>query len=184
MSKIILKNWQAKAPAPQKLILVLLLATAGFAQVPTPESVLGYKPGADFHLATYDDALAYFRKVAATSNRIKLVNVGKSTHGSDWWIAFISDPENLKQLDHYKEVSRRLAVARGVSDEQAHELARETKPIIHIDGGLHATEVANHQHTIQLGYDLVTSEQPDFRAIRQNLIVELWFSINPDGQNI
>jgi hypothetical protein len=184
MSKIILKNWQAKAPAPQKLILLLLVATAAFAQVPTPESVLGYKPGADFHLATYDDALAYFRKVAAASNRIKLVNVGKSTQGRDWWIAFISDPENLKQLDHYKDVSRRLAVARGVSDEQAHELARETKPIIHIDGGLHASEVANHQHTIQLGYDLATSEQPDFRAIRQNLIVELWFSINPDGQNI
>jgi len=184
MSKIILKNWQAKAPAPQRLILLLLVATAAFAQVPTPESVLGYKPGADFHLATYDDALAYFRKVAAASNRIKLVNVGKSTQGRDWWIAFISDPENLKQLDHYKDVSRRLAVARGVSDEQAHELARETKPIIHIDGGLHASEVANHQHTIQLGYDLATSEQPDFRAIRQNLIVELWFSINPDGQNI
>jgi hypothetical protein len=163
---------------------LLLVATAAFAQVPTPESVLGYKPGADFHLATYDDALAYFRKVAAASNRIKLVNVGKSTQGRDWWIAFISDPENLKQLDHYKDVSRRLAVARGVSDEQAHELARETKPIIHIDGGLHASEVANHQHTIQLGYDLATSEQPDFRAIRQNLIVELWFSINPDGQNI
>ena len=165
-------------------ITLLLVSAAALAQVPTPESVLGYKPGADFHLATYDDALAYFRKVASTSNRIKLVNVGKSTQGRDWWIAFISDPENLKQLDHYKDVSRRLAVARGISDEQAHGLARETKPIIHIDGGLHATEVANHQHTIQLGYDLVTSEQPDFKAIRQNLIVELWFSINPDGQNI
>src|SRR6202046_2171720 len=185
MRAIILNDWRAKAPAPQKLLILLFLfVSAGLAQVPTPESVLGYKPGADFHLATYDDALAYFRKVAATSNRIKLVNVGKTTQGRDWWIAFISDPENLKQLDHYKEVSRRLAVARGVSDEQAHSLARETKPIIHIDGGLHASEVANHQHTIQLGYDLVTSEQPDFKAIRQNLIVELWFSINPDGQNI
>jgi hypothetical protein len=167
-----------------RLIPLFLAASAAIAQVPTPESVLGYKPGADFHLATYDDALAYFRKVAATSNRIKLVNVGKSTQGRDWWIAFISDPENLKQLDHYKEVSRRLALSRGIGDEQAHTLARETKPIIHIDGGLHATEVANHQHTIQLGYDLVASEQPDFKAIRQNLIVELWFSINPDGQNI
>ncbi|MEI9972081.1 MAG: M14 family zinc carboxypeptidase [Ignavibacteriota bacterium] len=50
-------------------------------------------------------------------------------------------------------------------------------------GGLHATEVANHQHTIQLGYDLVTLETPEVKAIRQNLIVELWFSINPDGQS-
>jgi hypothetical protein len=159
------------------------MAAAASAQVPTPESVLGYKPGADFKLATYDDALGYFRKVAAASNRIQLVNVGKTTQGRDWFIAFISDPDNLAKLDHYKDLSRRLALARGVSEEQARALAREMKPIVHIDGGLHANEVANHQHTITLGHDLVASEEPEFKAIRQNLIVELWFSINPDGQN-
>jgi len=166
------------------LSFLLLLASAAFAQIPTPESVLGHKPGDDFYLATYEDALGYFRKLAASSKRIKLVEVGKTTQGRDWYIAFISDPENLAQLDHYKDVSRRLAVARGISEEQAHILARETKPFVHIDGGLHATEVANHQHTIQLGHDLVASEEPGFQAIRKNLIIELWFSINPDGQTI
>src|SRR5271165_1269297 len=62
-----------------KAILLLAATLTLCAQPPTPESVLGYKPGADFHLATYDDALAYFRKVAAASNRIKLVPVGKTT---------------------------------------------------------------------------------------------------------
>ena len=161
----------------------LVLSLSAFAQVPTPESVLGYKPGSDFHLASYEDSLGYFRKLAASSNRIKLVNVGKTTQGRDWWIAFISDPQNLAQLDHYKDVSRRLALGR-IPDAEAHQLARETKPIVHIDGGLHATEVANHQHTIQLGYDLVASEAPEFKVIREHLIVELWFSINPDGQTI
>jgi hypothetical protein len=168
----------------KKLSIFLLFAAAACAQIPTPESVLGHKPGDDFYLANYDDSLGYFKKLAASSNRIKLVQVGKTTQGRDWYIAFISNPENLAQLDHYKEVSRRLALARGVSDEQAHSLARDMKPIIHIDGGLHASEVANHQHTIQLGYDLVASEEPEYRDIRQNLIVELWFSINPDGQQI
>lgn len=165
------------------MVALLLGAASLSAQVPTPESVLGYKPGADFHLASYEDSLGYFRKLAASSNRIKLVNVGKSTQGRDWWIAFISDPANLAQLEHYKEVSRRLALGR-IPDAEAHQLARDTKPIVHIDGGLHATEVANHQHTIQLGYDLVASEAPEFQDIRKNLIVELWFSINPDGQTI
>jgi hypothetical protein len=154
------------------------------AQPPTPQSVLGHKPGDDFYLATYEDSLGYFRKLASSSNRIKLVNVGKSTQGRDWFIAFISDPENLAQLDHYKDVSRRMALARGISEEQARTMARETKPIIHIDGGLHASEVANHQHTIQLGYDLVAGEDALTKEIRHNLIVELWFSINPDGQSI
>jgi hypothetical protein len=168
----------------KKFAVSLLFVAAAWAQVPTPQSVLGHKPGDDFYLATYTDALGYFRKVAAASNRIKLVNVGKTTQGLDWYIAFISDPANLAQLDHYKDISRRLALSRGINDEQAHSLSKEMKPIIHIDGGLHASEVANHQHTIQLGYDLVASETPQFQEIRKNLIVELWFSINPDGQNI
>jgi hypothetical protein len=166
-----------------KAILLLSVALTAWAQPPTPQSVLGHKPGDDFYLATYEDSLGYFRKLAAASNRIKLVNVGKTTQGREWWIAFISDPENLAQLDHYKDVSRRLALARGISEEQARTMARETKPIVHLDGGLHATEVANHQQTIQLGYDLVANDDQEFKDIRRNLIVELWFSINPDGQS-
>ncbi len=167
-----------------KTCLLFVLALTAYGAVPTPESVLGHKPGDDFYLATYDDALGYFQKVAASSDRIKMVKVGQTSEGRDWWIAFISSPENLAQLDHYKDMSRRLALARGISDEQAHQMSRDIKPIIHIDGGLHATEVANAQHTIQLGYDLVASEDPEYQNIRQNLIVELWFSINPDGQNM
>jgi hypothetical protein len=51
--------------------------------VPTPESVLGHKPGDDFYLATYDESREYFRKLAASSNRIKLINVGKDDP-PDW----------------------------------------------------------------------------------------------------
>jgi len=179
------RAWFGAGPSVTVVTGILLLAAAAAAQpLPAPESVLGHKPGDDFYLATYEDSLGYFRKLAAASKRIKLVDVGKTTQGREWWIAFISNPENLAQLDHYKDVSRRLALARGINEEQARTLARDMKPIIHIDGGLHASEVANHQHTIQLGYDLVSSETDEFKAIRQNLIVELWFSINPDGQSI
>ena len=164
--------------------LFLIAAAFTVAQIPAPESVLGHKPGDDFYLATYEDALNYFQKLAASSKRIKLVKVGKTTQGRDWYMAFISTPENLAQLDKYKEVSRKLAVARGISDAEARKIAATQKAIIHIDGGLHATEVANAQHTIQLGYDLVASEGPEFKRIREEVITELWFSINPDGQTM
>jgi hypothetical protein len=61
-------------------------------------------------------------------------------------MAFISTPEN--PVDHYKEVSRRLALSRGVSDAEARKLAHDQKAIIHIDGGLHNRGL-NAQHTIQ-----------------------------------
>ncbi|HYL84911.1 MAG TPA: M14 metallopeptidase family protein [Candidatus Angelobacter sp.] len=152
--------------------------------VPTPESVLGHKPGDDFYLAAYDDSRAYFRKLAASSNRVKLITVGKTTRGLDWEIAIISSPENLAHLEEFKDISRKLADGRGLSAADARELARKGKPIVHIDGGLHSTEVAGAQQSINLAYKLVSSQNdPEVDAILNNVILMLWPTLNPDGQN-
>jgi Zinc carboxypeptidase len=152
--------------------------------VPTPESVLGHKPGDDFYLANYDESREYFRKLAASSDRIKLINVGKTTRGLDWDIAIISAPENLASLDKYKDISRQLADGRALSDAQAHDLAHQGKAIVHIDGGLHSSEVAGAQQSIVLAYKLVSSQNdPEVDAILHNVILMLWPTLNPDGQN-
>jgi hypothetical protein len=152
--------------------------------VPTPESVLGHKPGDDFYLANYDESREYFRKLAAASNRVKLITVGKTTRGLDWEIAIISSPENLANLDKYKDISRKLADGRGVSAAEARELAHQGKAIVHIDGGLHSTEVAGAQQSINLAYKLVSSQNdPEVDAILNNVILMLWPTLNPDGQN-
>jgi len=152
--------------------------------VPTPESVLGHTPGDDFYLASYDESREYFRKLAASSNRIKLVSVGKTTRGLDWEIAIISSPENLANLDKFKDISRKLADGRGLTDEMAKALAREGKAIVHIDGGLHSTEVAGAQQSIDLAYKLVSSQgDAEVDAILNNVILMLWPTLNPDGQN-
>src|SRR5260370_2217500 len=101
--------------------------------VPTPESVLGHKPGDDFYLANYDESREYFHKLAAASDRMKMITVGKTTRGLDWEIAVISSPANLAKLDHYKDISRRLAQGSGLDDRAAHELARPGVAIVHID---------------------------------------------------
>jgi hypothetical protein len=166
-----------------RLLLGMLFSVGLIAQVPTPESVLGHKPGDDFFLATYDESLGYFQKLAASTDKLKLVRVGKTTRGLDWYIAYISSAKNLAELDKYKETAKKLALVKGLSDADARALARTGKAIVHIDGGLHATEVAGAQHTIQLAYNLVTRNDAETNAILDNVILVLWFSINPDGQN-
>jgi hypothetical protein len=166
-----------------KLAALLLPLCAAMAQIPTPESVLGHKPGDDFFLATYDDSLGYFQKLAKATDKLKLVRVGKTTRGLDWYIAIISSPQNLARLDQYKDTAKKLALVKGLTDSQARDLARRGKVIVHIDGGLHATEVAHAQHTIQLAYNLVTGTDAEVVNILDNSILLLWFSINPDGQN-
>jgi hypothetical protein len=164
--------------------LLLVYLSAAMAQVPTPESVLGHKPGDDFYLANYDESLGYFQKLAQSTDKLKLVKVGKTSQGRDWYIAVISSPRNLAGFDGYKETARRLALVKGLTEPQARDLAHDGKVIVHIDGGLHSTEVACAQHTIQLAYNLVTGNSPETAAILDNVILMLWFSINPDGQNM
>ena len=163
-----------------------LLSLSVFAQLPTPESVLGHKPGDDYFLATYDEALDCMKKLDAASDRLTLVKVGVTTQGRDWYVALISTPQNLAQIDRYKSIAAQLAMVKGLDDAKAHALAREGKAIVHIDGGLHATEVAHAQHTLQLAYNLVANpgQDPAIEKILDNVILVLWFSINPDGQNM
>src|SRR5881296_3320642 len=111
------------------LVSLVWAGPAAAQAIPAPESVLGHKPGDDFYLANYDESRAYFHKLAASSNRIRMISVGKTTRGLDWEIALISSPQNLDHLDKYKDISKRLALARGLNDETARALSREGKAI-------------------------------------------------------
>ncbi|MEZ5283954.1 MAG: M14 family metallopeptidase [Vicinamibacterales bacterium] len=168
------------------LLLVVSLSTpAAQSALPTPESVLGYRVGADYKLATYEETVAYFQKLAASSDRMTMLQAGTSTQGRTYWYAAISSPANLAKIDRYREIARRLAHPGDMTDEQARALAREGRAIVHIDGGLHSTEVAGPQHTMQLAYDLVSgAEDAQFAHIFENVILLLWPTINPDGQQM
>src|SRR3978361_1433077 len=45
-------------------------ALLGDSRLPTPESVFGFRAGADYKLATYDQSIEYFRRVAAASKYV------------------------------------------------------------------------------------------------------------------
>jgi len=172
------------------LLVASLLAATPIAQtragaVPPPESVFGFTAGADYKLATYDQSIEYFKKLAAASRHIKLMEAGKTSQGRTMYFALISTPENLAKIDRYREIWQRLAHPQGLTDAEAQRLAAEGKALVHIDGGLHATEVAGPQHTPLLAYDLLSKvNEPATRAMLDNVVLMLWPTINPDGQQM
>src|ERR1051325_4291783 len=167
------------------LALALVAAVPAAAQsVPTPESFFGHRVGADYKLIDYKQSIDYFRQLAAASNKIRLAEVGKTSNGMPWTIAFISTPENLAKLPRLQAIAQRIAHPAGLTDDSAHALAREGKAFVDISGGLHASEIAGSQHTPQLAYDLLTRTDDATREILDNDVLFLWPSINPDGQDI
>ena len=162
----------------------VVLQAAGPA-IPAPESVFGFKPGTDNRLATYDQTIAYLKKLATASRSIRLVEAGKTTQGRTMYFALISSPANLAKIDRLREIAQRLAHPQNLTDAEARALAREGRAFVHIDGGCHATEVAGPQMAPQLAYNLLTrTNDPVVQEILANDVVMLWPTMNPDGMQM
>jgi len=166
------------------LSLLLLLPLLTLAQT-SPESFLGHKVGADRKLADYNQITAYFKKLDQESPKIKVVEIGRSTLGKPIIMAIITSEENMAQLDKYKTIARRLRDARGLSEEEARQLAREGKVIVMITCNIHSTEIGSAQMSMEFAYNLVTGRTP-FEAdkILKDVIVLLVPSTNPDGEQM
>ncbi|MCC2977059.1 M14 family metallopeptidase [Sphingomonas sp. PL-96] len=156
------------------------LAPPTTAQITDPKDVIGGVPGSDYFLANYTSITAWLQKVAAESDRIKLVSIGKTTEGREQWMVVVSSPENIRNLDQHRDVARRLALAKGLSDESARALARQGKAMVWIDAGVHATETVNGQAHIQIIHDLLTGNDPETLRLLNDDIALFVFA-NPDG---
>ncbi|MFN3326471.1 MAG: M14 family zinc carboxypeptidase [Bryobacteraceae bacterium] len=161
-------------------ISLLFCWVLAWGAAPTPKEHFGYEPGADYKLADYGEIIGYFQKLDQASPRLKLVEFGRSAHGKSMYLAVISSEENLRQVERYREISRRLALGEGTPEEAA-RLAGEGKAIVWIDSGLHASEVAPAQHAPELAYRMVAEESAEIRRIRENVILLQIPVINPDG---
>ena len=96
------------------LALVMIMGgAANAASITPPSEAFAQNPGSDYFLADYTAYEAYLKTLASQSDRMKLVDFGKSEEGRTQWMAVVSSPANLAKLDHYKAISKRLAKAEG-----------------------------------------------------------------------
>ncbi|TCD02377.1 peptidase [Pedobacter frigidisoli] len=151
-------------------------------EVPTPKSHFGFSIGDDYQLATYTQTEAYFKKLAETSKRVKLIDIGKTEEGRSQYMLIVSSPENIQKLERYKEISQQLAHAE-ITPEQAKALAQEGKAVVWIDGGLHANETVGAHQLIQTVYEFASKTDPETMKILDNVII-LFTHANPDGQEL
>jgi hypothetical protein len=159
------------------------LAGQAAPKVTSPKDALGFNLGDDYMVANYTQLETYWKKLASESPRMKLESIGKTEEGRDQWMAIISSPENIKNLAKYKEIARKLALAEGVNEAEAHRLAKEGKAIIWIDGGLHATETVGSQQLMEWVYQMNSRTDEETMRFLNDVIV-LCVQANPDGQEL
>ena len=154
---------------------------AGTTALPSPETFFGHVMGADRKLENWDRLLAYYQTLAKTSNRMKLVELGKSSEGRPFIALFISSPGNLAKLDTFRQMNARLADPRGLSEAEAKTLARDAKAVTIQSFALHSSEVAASQTAAEFVYDSLTRNDEESQRMLDNVISIVLPSINPDG---
>lgn len=164
-------------------IVGLLLPVISFAQkITTPKEHFGFSIGDDYHLANFEQTKAYFNLLNQQSDRLQLAHIGETEEGRQQPMLIISHPDNLKQLEKYKNISQTLSGA-DLNEEQARQLSLEGKSVVWIDGGLHSTETVAMHQLIQLAYLLTSQNDHQTLDILNNCIV-LLIHANPDGQDL
>src|SRR6185503_17233156 len=122
-------------------------------------------------------------KLDQESDRLKVVDIGKTEEGRPQLMGIVTSPANHAKLDYYREISKKLAYAHNVSAEEAKKLAEEGKAVVWIDGGLHASEVLCAQVLMETMYQLVTATDPETQRILDDVVI-LFVHCNPDGMDL
>src|SRR5206468_3691543 len=169
-----------------RVFLLLLLSIATIrarTRITTPKEQFGFDIGDDYVVVNYTQYVDYLKKLSRESDRLKVEEIGKSSEGRSMYLAIITSSENQENLARYKEISRRLAAAEGLDEDQARALEREGKTVVWIDGGLHATEVLGAQQLIEIIYRLNSRTDPETMRILNDDII-LCTLVNPDGMEL
>lgn len=184
MSTYLLNNFKMKFKNLIPVLLFLLFNGSLQAQtVPSPKSHFGFTIGDNYHLANFTQTEAYLKKIEASSKKVKLQVIGKTEEGRNQYMAIVSDPANLANLEKYKSISQKLARAEDLSEAEAKQLSLEGKAVVWIDGGLHATEVVGIHQWIETLYQLITRTDAETQRILKSTII-LFVHANPDGQEL
>ncbi|HEV2273428.1 MAG TPA: M14 metallopeptidase family protein [Acidobacteriaceae bacterium] len=178
---------RASRLAPLTLVLSLWISLPAAPQetrkITTPKEAFGFNIGDDYHLANYEQLVSYWQTLARESDRMKLVDIGPTAEGRRQYMAIISSPENIANLEEYKQISSRLARAEGLTDDEAMALAQKGRSVVWIDGGLHASETVGAQQLIETVYELNSLTDAETTRFLHDDIA-LCVLANPDGLDL
>src|SRR6185436_5647460 len=187
------------------LALVLALSTGPMAQtraggaatqtpppapptLTTPMQEWRHNIGDDYFLINYQQLVAYWTKLAKESNRLHVVEIGKTSENRPMLMGIITSPANYAKIETYRNTARQLALGetaagQPLSETAARQLARDGKAVVWIDGGLHATETLGAQQLLEHVWQMVSRNDAETMRFLDD-VIQLCILVNPDGMDL
>ncbi|MDZ4204002.1 MAG: M14 family metallopeptidase [Bacteroidales bacterium] len=166
------------------LLILALVGTQAFAQLPTPKSHIGFEPGTDKMLLTYEQLIDYLKLLEKGSKKINIQEVGQSSMGKPMYVVCISSEANIARLEELKIINRDLAMNRNLSPTEREKLINEGKVFVLVTLSMHSAEVAPSQAAPLIAHELITSTSPDIQAMLDEVVYMMVPCHNPDGMNM
>ncbi len=174
------------APAPLRAqtamlpIVPSLAAPAGVTYdpaIPTPEAVLGVRLGVRH--ARPDELVRYAERLDAASDRIRVVEYGRTYEGRPLVVALVTSPANHARIDAIKSTHRQLSDAPGsVSDDDIRRM-----PVVAYFGySIHGNEASGSDASMAALYHLAAGRGPSVDRLLDSTVILLDPSMNPDGR--
>ena len=152
--------------------------------IPDLTAMLGFAPGADQHLPSWKQITDYFTALDKASPRVSVRTIGKTVLGRPFIVAFISDSATLVNLEHYRQIQRKLMDPRLQAPGERQKLIDEGKNVILVTSAIHSTESGGFTTPLLLADRLARAADPEARTILANTIIMMVPSQNPDGVDI
>ncbi|MCZ6755343.1 MAG: M14 family zinc carboxypeptidase, partial [Gemmatimonadetes bacterium] len=148
--------------------------------VPTPESLLGFRPG---DRAAFPHEIELALQAWGASPRVTVVEYARSHEGRALYYAIITSPANHARIDSIRAGLARLADPRGLSDGEAEALITGLPGTAWLAYSIHGDETSGSDAALAVIYHLAAAQGDPVEGMLDELVVLIDPMMNPDGRN-
>ena len=119
---------------------------------------------------------------AKQSDRLKVIEYGKTHEGRSLYAVFISSPSNIDNLDTFKQSLADLSDARKTNDNKARSIINSLPAVAWMAYSIHGNETSGADAALGLIYHLIASTDLEVTSLLEDMIIIVDPLMNPDGR--
>jgi len=143
--------------------------------IESPSSFLGYPLGSKF--TYHHKVINYFEYIAELSDRVQLFQYGQTYERRELIVAYISSPENIKNIEEIRKNNLRKA---GLVDGKPQDT---DIGIVWLSYNVHGNEANSTETAMKVLYELAFGEDKRYEEWLEKLVIILDPCLNPDGRD-